>query len=114
MHVLNYSLLPSTAITCSAVGQFSGTKAQEIAVVRGGTRLELLRADQQSGKLESIAESHVFGTIRSIQAFKLTGGIKGELKRRARLVYMKLTSRLLLRRLHCARVGCRTNCRARV
>lgn len=78
MHLLNYSLLPSTGITCSAVGQFSGTKAQEICVVRGGTKLELLKADQQTGKLESIVESAVFGTIRSIQAFKLTGGIKGQ------------------------------------
>ena len=79
MHLLNYSLLKSTAITVAAVGQFSGTKAQEICVARGGTRLELLRADAATGKLESVTESEVFGTIRSLAAFKLTGGSKGQL-----------------------------------
>lgn len=78
MHLLNYSLLPSSAITCAAVGQYSGTKQQEICVARGGTRIELLRTDAQTGKLESIVEAEVFGTIRSLTAFKLTGGIKGE------------------------------------
>lgn len=79
MHLLNYSLLPSTAITAACVGQFSGTKAQEICVSRGGTRIELLRTDAQTGKLESVAEAEVFGTIRSLSAFKLTGGAKGAL-----------------------------------
>ena len=79
MHLLNYSLLSSSAITCACVGQFSGTKQQEICVARGGTRIEVLRVDGQTGKLESVKEEEVFGTIRSLAAFKLTGGTKGEL-----------------------------------
>lgn len=79
MHLLNYSLLPSTSITTACVGQFSGSKQQEICVARGGTKIELLKADASTGKLEVIVESEVFGTIRSLAAFKLTGGTKGML-----------------------------------
>ena len=77
MHLLNYSLLPSSAITAACVGQFSGTRAQEICVCRGGTRLELLRVDANSGKLQLVISSEVFGNIRSIAPFKLTGATKG-------------------------------------
>ncbi|KAM0753797.1 Pre-mRNA-splicing factor RSE1 [Meredithblackwellia eburnea MCA 4105] len=76
MHLFNYSLLPSSATTVACVGQFSGTKAQEICVARGATKIELLRTDPQTGKLESIANAEVFGTIRSLAPFKLTGGTK--------------------------------------
>ncbi|SCV67047.1 BQ2448_5693 [Microbotryum intermedium] len=76
MHLLNYSLLPTSNVTCACVGQFSGTKAQEICVARGATRIELLRADPQTGKLESIVDAELFGTVRSLAAFKLTGGSK--------------------------------------
>ncbi|GAA6042770.1 hypothetical protein JCM8097_007468 [Rhodosporidiobolus ruineniae] len=76
VHLYNYSLLPSSSITAACVGQFSGTKQQEICVARGGTRIELLRTDASTGKLESIVEADVFGQIRSITAFKLTGGAK--------------------------------------
>lgn len=77
MHLLNYSLLPSSSITVACVGQFSGNKGQEICVARGGTRLELLRTNASTGKLETVVEAEVFGTIRSLAAFKLTGGTKG-------------------------------------
>ncbi|GAA5896462.1 hypothetical protein JCM5296_000672 [Sporobolomyces johnsonii] len=76
MHLYNHSLLPSSSITCSCVGNFTGTKQQDICVVRGGHRLELLRTDPQTGKLESVVEADSFGQIRSIAAFKLTGGSK--------------------------------------
>ncbi|KAM0792362.1 pre-mRNA-splicing factor rse1 [Microbotryomycetes sp. NB124-2] len=76
MHLLNYSLLSSSAITAAAVGQYSGTKQQEICVVRGASRIELLRVDAQTGKLESVLESEAFGTIRSMAPFKLMGGTK--------------------------------------
>ena len=78
MHLLNYSLLKSSSITAACVGQFSGTRVQEICVARGATRLELLRANPETGKLESVVESEVFGNIRSLAAFKLTGGSKGK------------------------------------
>lgn len=77
MHLYNQSLLASGAITAACVGNFSGTKQQEICVCRGGERIELLRTDAQTGKLESLVEANVFGQIRSLSAFKLTGGTKG-------------------------------------
>lgn len=75
MHLLNYSQLPSRS---ACVGHFSGSRNQEILVARGGTRIELLRTDASTGKLESVVEAEVFGTIRSLPAFKLTGATKGE------------------------------------
>jgi len=77
MHLYHHSLLPSSSITASCVGNFSGTKQQDILLVRGGTRLELLRTDAQTGKLDSVVEAESFGQIRSIAPFKLTGGAKG-------------------------------------
>ncbi|KAK4058796.1 pre-mRNA-splicing factor rse1 [Microbotryomycetes sp. JL221] len=76
MHLFNYSLLSSTAITAAAVGQYSGTKQQEICIVRGSTRIELLRVDVQTGKLDTILSTEAFGTIRSLAPFKLMGGTK--------------------------------------
>ena len=77
MHLYNFPLQPPTAITQAIVGNFSGTRQQEIIVSRG-TRLELLRPDPQTGKVATVITSDVFGSIRSLAAFRLTGGTKGE------------------------------------
>ena len=79
MHLYNLTLLPASSITQAVVGNFTGTRQQEICVVRGSTRLELLRLDKDTGKMGSIMAAEAFGTIRSIQPFRLTGGTKGEL-----------------------------------
>ncbi|GAA5860506.1 hypothetical protein JCM3774_006190 [Rhodotorula dairenensis] len=76
VHLYHHSLIPGAAITAACVGNFSGTKQQEICVARGGQRIELLKTDPNTGKLESLVEADVFGQIRSISAFKLTGGTK--------------------------------------
>ncbi|GAA5883317.1 hypothetical protein JCM16303_006687 [Sporobolomyces ruberrimus] len=76
MHLYNHSLLSSSSITAACVGNFSGTKQQDILLVRGGTRLELVRTDPQTAKLDSIVEAESFGQIRSVAPFKLTGGTK--------------------------------------
>ena len=60
------------------VGNFSGARQQEI-IVSHGTRLELLRPDVQTGKITTVLANDVFGSIRSLAAFRLTGGTKGEL-----------------------------------
>ncbi|GJE94388.1 DDB1 family protein [Phanerochaete sordida] len=75
MHLYNLTLQPPTAITQAIVGNFSGARQQEIIVSRG-TRLELLRPDVQTGKVSTIITSDVFGSIRSLAAFRLTGGTK--------------------------------------
>ena len=53
MHLFNITLQPPTNISVATVGAFSGTKGQEILVVRGGTRLELLKLNAQTGQRES-------------------------------------------------------------
>ncbi|KAF8557619.1 hypothetical protein OG21DRAFT_1494597 [Imleria badia] len=75
MHLYNLTLQPPTAATQAIVGNFSGARAQEIILARG-TRLELLRPDVQTGKLATVIASDVFGSIRSLAAFRLTGSTK--------------------------------------
>ncbi|CAO1633979.1 unnamed protein product [Parajaminaea phylloscopi] len=77
MHLYNVTLSSPSAVTASVVGQFSGTRQQEIVVCRGGSRLELLRPDTSvSGKAHSVFEQNTFGVVRSLASFKLTGGSK--------------------------------------
>lgn len=76
MHLYNLTLQPPTAIAHAVAGNFSGSRTQEIVVSRG-TRLELLRPDVQSGKVATVIATDVFGSIRSLAAFRLTGGTKG-------------------------------------
>lgn len=90
MHLYNLTLQPPTAATQAIVGNFSGARQQEI-IVSHGTRLELLRPDVQTGKLNSVLATDVFGSIRSLTTFRLTGGTKG--------MYM---SELVAAHAHCA------------
>ncbi|EGN99756.1 hypothetical protein SERLA73DRAFT_88390 [Serpula lacrymans var. lacrymans S7.3] len=75
MHLYNLTLQPPSAVTQAIVGNFSGVRQQEI-IVSHGTRLELLRPDVQTGKLSTVIATDVFGSIRSLAAFRLTGGTK--------------------------------------
>ena len=52
-------------------GNFSAPKAHEIVVARNKT-LELLRPDEH-GKTQTVLSTEVFGIIRSLAAFRLTG-----------------------------------------
>ena len=78
MHLYNLALVAPSNITAACVGQFSGTRTQEIAVCRAGARIELLRPDTTTGRAASICEQQAFGTVRSMANFRLTGGSKGE------------------------------------
>ena len=78
MHVLNLTLQPSTSITHAVIGGFSGThKQQEIAVCRGGTRVEILKLDESTQRLDTLYSSEAFAGIRSMVPFRLTGQGKG-------------------------------------
>ncbi|KAG8790078.1 pre-mRNA-splicing factor rse1 [Ceratobasidium sp. 428] len=77
MHLYNVTLQGPTAITQAIVGNFSGIRQQEIIVSRG-TSLELLRPDSSTGKVSTVLAQDAFGTIRSIAAFRLTGGTKAD------------------------------------
>ncbi|CAA7260734.1 unnamed protein product [Cyclocybe aegerita] len=75
MHLYNLTIQPPTAITQAIVGNFSGVRQQEI-VVSHGTRLELLQSNAETGKLTIVNATDAFGFIRSLAAFRLTGGTK--------------------------------------
>jgi len=76
MHLYQLTLQKSSAIYNAVHGNFSGTKMQEIAVSRGKV-LELLRPDPNTGKVHPLFATEVFGVIRDMMAFRLTGGTKG-------------------------------------
>lgn len=77
MYLYNLTLQGSSAITHAVHGNFSGTKQQEIVISRGKT-LELLRPDPNTGKVHTLMKVEIFGIIRSMMSFRLTGGTKGE------------------------------------
>jgi splicing factor 3B subunit 3 len=75
MHLYNLTLQRASGITHSCHGNFSGSKLQELVVSRGKT-LELLKPDPNTGKVHTLLTTEVFGVIRALMAFRLTGGGK--------------------------------------
>ena len=76
MFLYNLTLQRATGITHAVHGSFSGTKQQEIIVSRGKI-LEILRPDPNTGKVYPLLTTEVFGVIRALMPFRLTGGSKG-------------------------------------
>ncbi|KAF9598013.1 hypothetical protein IFM89_023585 [Coptis chinensis] len=74
MYLYSLTLQQATGIVCAANGNFTGTKTQEIVVARGKV-LDLLRPDD-NGKIQTILSVEVFGAIRSLAQFRLTGASK--------------------------------------
>lgn len=75
MHLYNLTLQRASHITIAVHGNFAGTKQQEIALAKGKI-LELVRPDPTTGKVHSVLSVDIFGVIRSMIAFRLTGGVK--------------------------------------
>eukprot|EP00047_Mylnosiga_fluctuans_P012671 m.27271 g.27271 ORF g.27271 m.27271 type:complete len:1191 (+) comp4410_c0_seq1:3-3575(+) len=75
MFLYGFTLQRATQITLAVHGQFSNTKQQLIAVSRGKI-LELLRPDPDTGKLTTLLSTEIFGVIRSMLPFRLTGAQK--------------------------------------
>jgi splicing factor 3B subunit 3 len=73
MYLYALTLQSSTAITHAITGNFSEASAQELVVSRGKI-LELIRL--VDGKLVSIVSIEIFGVIRALAPFRLTGGSK--------------------------------------
>jgi splicing factor 3B subunit 3 len=80
MHLYGVTLQRASAITCAIYGNFSAPKAHEIVVGRGKL-LELLRPDE-NGKVQSILCTEVFGIVRSLAPFRLTGTPTAEEKKK--------------------------------
>ncbi|PHJ25461.1 splicing factor 3b subunit, partial [Cystoisospora suis] len=96
-----------TAIVHALQGNFSAPRAQEVVVTRGRI-LELLRPDEQ-GKLNVICSTEVFGIIRSIAAFRLTGANRDYLaigSDSGRLVIVQFNAETnVFDRVHCETYG---------
>ncbi|RQM08157.1 hypothetical protein DH86_00000604 [Scytalidium sp. 3C] len=75
MFMYSLTLTPPTAITQAILGQFAGTKEQQI-VTASGSRLTLHRPDPSQGKILPVLSHDVFGIIRGIAAFRLAGSSK--------------------------------------
>uniref|UniRef100_A0A915DI78 Cleavage/polyadenylation specificity factor A subunit N-terminal domain-containing protein n=1 Tax=Ditylenchus dipsaci TaxID=166011 RepID=A0A915DI78_9BILA len=76
MHLYNLTLQGVTAINSAVHGSFSGiSKQQEVCVARGGV-IQLLFCDPKTGKISVLCSQEIFGVIRSLLAFRLTGGTK--------------------------------------
>lgn len=73
-----YSLTiqPPSSITQAILGQFAGTKEQQI-VTASGSRLIIHRPDPTQAKITTILSQDLFGTIRTLAAFRLAGSNKG-------------------------------------
>lgn len=72
--LLHLTLHASSGVSLAAYGNFTATRAQEVACVRGGGQwLALLRPNEHTGKMDTVAEENVFGIIRCMAAFRLVG-----------------------------------------
>lgn len=72
MYLYNLTLQRPTNISHCVAGNFSGQKKLEIIISRGKI-LEILAPDENTGKLQSLLSVEIFGIIRSITPFRLTG-----------------------------------------
>ncbi|MCJ1436616.1 pre-mRNA-splicing factor rse1 [Xylographa pallens] len=75
MFMYSLTIQPPSSITQAILGQFAGTKEQQI-VTASGSRLTIHRPDPQQGKIATILSQDVFGIIRSLAAFRLAGSNK--------------------------------------
>lgn len=86
MFLYSLSLHPPTAISQAIVGQFSGTKEQQILTVSGSV-LTLHRPDPTRGRVQSFLSHDLFSIVRSIASFRLAGGSKGKQKLTHQAIY---------------------------
>ena len=77
MFMYSLTLQPPTTITQALLGQFSGTKEQQI-ITASGSRLTLLQPDPKQGRVNTVLSHDIFGINRSIASFRLAGSHKGE------------------------------------
>lgn len=94
MHLYNLTLQRATGINHAIHGSFTGQKSQEILISRGKS-IELLRPDPNTGKVHTLCSVEVFGIVRSLTAFRLTGGSKGKSTRCDAIHFIPLNTRLL-------------------
>ncbi|KAG8528796.1 pre-mRNA-splicing factor rse1 [Bacidia gigantensis] len=75
MFMYSLTIQPSTSVTQAILGQFAGTKEQQI-VTASGSRLTIFRPDPTQAKVTPILSHDVFGIIRTLAPFRLAGATK--------------------------------------
>ncbi|CDW54241.1 splicing factor 3B subunit 3 [Trichuris trichiura] len=75
MNLYHLTLQKPSAIYCAVGGSFSGMKQTEVVVGHGHV-LEVLRVDVATGRMVTLISIEVFGIIRSLISFRLTGSSK--------------------------------------
>ncbi|KAI9823099.1 MAG: pre-mRNA-splicing factor rse1 [Sarea resinae] len=75
MFMYSLTIQPPTAPTQAILGQFAGTKEQQI-ITASGSLLTLHRPDPTQGKISTVLSHDVFGIIRTLAAFRLAGSNK--------------------------------------
>jgi len=76
MFMYNLTIQPPSAITQAILGQFAGTKEQQIVTAQG-SRITIHRPDPTQGNISTILSQDVFGIVRTLAAFRLAGSNKG-------------------------------------
>jgi hypothetical protein len=77
MFMYSLTIQPPTAITQAILGQFAGTKEQQI-VTASGSKLTIHRPEPSQGRITPIYSQDVFGIIRTLAAFRIAGSNKGK------------------------------------
>ena len=72
MYLYSTALQQATAITHSIYGSFTRPDQEELVVAKGKI-LELLKIDEDTGKIQVVYRQEVFGLIRQIVPFRLMG-----------------------------------------
>lgn len=75
MFMYSLTLQPPSDITAAVLGQFAGTKEQQI-VTASGSKLTIHRPDPTQGKITPLFTQDCFGIIRTLVAFRLAGSSK--------------------------------------
>jgi len=73
MYLYSLTLNQASLINNSVYGSFSGPNRHEIVVSKGAKILEMLRLDEETGKINVVYRQECFGVIRKIIAFRLLG-----------------------------------------
>ena len=76
MFMYSLTIQPPSSITQAILGQFAGTKEQQI-VTASGSRLTIHRPDPQQARVTTVLSQDFFGIIRTLAAFRLAGSNKG-------------------------------------
>ncbi|KAF2085479.1 hypothetical protein K490DRAFT_46485 [Saccharata proteae CBS 121410] len=75
MFMYSLTVQPPSAVTTAVVGQFAGTKEQQI-LTACGSKLTLSRALREEERVKPLLTHDLFGIIRSLSLFRIAGSVK--------------------------------------